>query len=102
MVELEFVKSDLVILFNNLASDEQDSVRLLAVEGCANIASLLPNEDKETLLMPTIRAAAQVWLQFSFGVIKDMFCCVQPIWVGWVFCVLLEKTVLVGPVEQPF
>ena len=44
--------------------DEQDSVRLLAVEGCANIASLLPNEDKETLLMPTVRAAAQVCRYF--------------------------------------
>ena len=63
-MELEYVKSDLVVLFNNLASDEQDSVRLLAVEGCANIASLLPSEDKETLLMPTVRAAAQVCRYF--------------------------------------
>jgi len=59
-VELEFVKSDLVPLFNNLATDEQDSVRLLAVEGCSNIASILSDEDKLTLLMPTVRAAAQV------------------------------------------
>ena len=59
-MELEFVKSDLVQLFNNLATDEQDSVRLLAVEGCSNIASILPDEDKLTLLMPTVRAAAQV------------------------------------------
>lgn len=59
-MELEFVKSDLVKLFNNLASDEQDSVRLLAVEGCSSIASILPDEDKLTLLMPTVRAAAQV------------------------------------------
>ena len=59
-VELEFVKSDLVQLFNNLATDEQDSVRLLAVEGCSSIASILPDEDKLTLLMPTVRAAAQV------------------------------------------
>ena len=59
-VELEFVKADLVSLFNNLANDEQDSVRLLAVEGCSSIASILPDEDKESLLMPTVRAAAQV------------------------------------------
>ena len=59
-VELEFVKADLVSLFNNLANDEQDSVRLLAVEGCSSIASILPDEDKEALLMPTVRAAAQV------------------------------------------
>jgi len=59
-VELEFVKADLVSLFNSLANDEQDSVRLLAVEGCSSIASILPDEDKESLLMPTVRAAAQV------------------------------------------
>ena len=54
------MKSDLVQLFNNLATDEQDSVRLLAVEGCSSIASILSDEDKLTLLMPTVRAAAQV------------------------------------------
>ena len=68
-MELEFVKADLVPMFNNLATDEQDSVRLLAVEGCSNIASILPDEDKESLLMPTVRNAAQVMqmtLSYSF------------------------------------
>ncbi len=37
----------------------QDSVRLLAVEACAMIASLLPQEDVETLVMPTLRKAAE-------------------------------------------
>ena len=59
-VELDYVKSDLVPLFNDLAIDEQDSVRLLAVEACVSVASILPNDDKERLLMPTVRAAAQV------------------------------------------
>lgn len=54
------MKSDLVQLFNNLATDEQDSVRLLAVEGCSNIASILSDDDKQALLMPTVRSAAQV------------------------------------------
>ena len=36
----------------------QDSVRLLAVEACADIASLLPAEDVEQLVMPTLREAA--------------------------------------------
>ena len=36
----------------------QDSVRLLAVEACADIASLLPSEDTEQLVMPTLREAA--------------------------------------------
>lgn len=33
----------------------QDSVRLLAVEACVSIASLLQQEDVEQLLMPTLR-----------------------------------------------
>lgn len=33
----------------------QDSVRLLAVEACVSIASLLAQEDVEQLLMPTLR-----------------------------------------------
>ena len=37
----------------------QDSVRLLAVEACASMASLLPSEDTEQLVMPTLRDAAQ-------------------------------------------
>lgn len=37
----------------------QDSVRLLAVEACVAIASLLNAEDVETLVMPTLRQAAE-------------------------------------------
>lgn len=37
----------------------QDSVRLLAVEACVSIATLLPQEDLETLVMPTLRQAAE-------------------------------------------
>ena len=33
-------------------------MRLLAVEACVSIASLLPDNDKETLVMPTLRNAA--------------------------------------------
>uniref|UniRef100_A0AAR2K1E8 Phosphatase PP2A regulatory subunit A/Splicing factor 3B subunit 1-like HEAT repeat domain-containing protein n=1 Tax=Pygocentrus nattereri TaxID=42514 RepID=A0AAR2K1E8_PYGNA len=36
-----------------------DSVRLLAVEACVSIATLLPQEDLETLVMPTLRQAAE-------------------------------------------
>lgn len=80
-VELEFVKSDLVPLFNNLASDEQDSVRLLAVEGCSNIASILPDEDKETLLMPTVRAAAQVMYMTIKLVVLQRIKLLEKIWL---------------------
>lgn len=49
----------------------QDSVRLLAVEACVNIASILPHEDVETLVMPMLRTAAQVcygtWLRNNYS-----------------------------------
>lgn len=34
-------------------------MRLLAVEACVSIASLLPSEDTEQLVMPTLRQAAE-------------------------------------------
>lgn len=37
----------------------KDSVRLLAVEACVSIASLLPQEDTEQLLMPTLRQSSE-------------------------------------------
>jgi len=61
-VEVEYLKSDLVPMFVNLAQDEQtsqDSVRLLAVEACVSIASLLQTEDVEQLVMPTLRQCAE-------------------------------------------
>lgn len=44
---------------NETSSLYQDSVRLLAVEACVSIATLLPQEDLETLVMPTLRQAAE-------------------------------------------
>ncbi|KAM4743074.1 LOW QUALITY PROTEIN: serine/threonine-protein phosphatase 2A 65 kDa regulatory subunit A beta isoform [Anableps anableps] len=58
VLELEYVKLTIIPLFTALASDEQDSVRLLAVEACVSIATLLPQEDLETV-MPTLRQAAE-------------------------------------------
>lgn len=58
VVEVEYVKSDLIPMFVTLAKDEQDSVRLLAAEACAAVAALLPPEDMEQLVMPTVRARA--------------------------------------------
>lgn len=42
-------------MFVQLAQDDQDSVRLLAVEACVSIAQLLQQEDVEHLVMPTLR-----------------------------------------------
>ena len=60
VVEPASVKQDLIPLFHNLAADEQDSVRLLAVEACAAIATLLQKEEIETLIVPTLRSASSV------------------------------------------
>lgn len=50
VVEVEFLKSDLIPMFVQLAQDDQDSVRLLAVEACVSIAQLLQQEDVETVI----------------------------------------------------
>lgn len=59
-VEPSNVKQDLIPLFHNLATDEQDSVRLLAVEACAAIAALLQKPEVESQIVPTLRSAATV------------------------------------------
>ena len=59
VVEPENVKEDLIPMFQSLAQDEQDSVRLLAVEACASIANIL-TDDNESLIIPTLRASASV------------------------------------------
>lgn len=41
VVELDYVKSDLIPLFSHLAQDEQDSVRLLAIEACVQVSEPL-------------------------------------------------------------
>ncbi len=59
VVEVEHLKSDLIPMFVNLAKDEQDSVRLLSVEACVSISSLLQSEDVEQLVMPTLKQCAE-------------------------------------------
>ncbi|XP_029668414.1 LOW QUALITY PROTEIN: serine/threonine-protein phosphatase 2A 65 kDa regulatory subunit A alpha isoform-like [Formica exsecta] len=63
VVEIEYLKSDLIPMFVILAQDEQDSVRLLVVEACVSIAALLQQEDVEQFVMPTLRQCAsdQSW-----------------------------------------
>lgn len=41
-------------------NDEQDTVRLLAVEACLAFAKLLPKEDAATLIIPHLQTAARV------------------------------------------
>ncbi|KAK2093298.1 hypothetical protein P7K49_029827 [Saguinus oedipus] len=59
VLELDNIKSEIISMFSNPASDKQDSMRLLAVEACVNIIQLLPQEDLEALVMPTLHQAAE-------------------------------------------
>ncbi|XP_052519490.1 serine/threonine-protein phosphatase 2A 65 kDa regulatory subunit A alpha isoform-like [Budorcas taxicolor] len=59
VLEIDDIKSEIIPIFSNLASDEQDSVRLLMVEVCVNIAQLLPQEALEALVMITLCQAAE-------------------------------------------
>ena len=52
MLEPSEVLCDLVPAFNVLTSDEQDSVRLLAVEACSPLAHALPLIDAKTRVLP--------------------------------------------------
>src|SRR5207253_2642711 len=45
VIESEFLKQDIIPMWAYLAQDDQDSVRLLAVEACVSIAPLLTEED---------------------------------------------------------
>jgi len=58
VVEKPQVISDLIQLLHGLGQDEQDSVRLLSVEGCVTIAGLLTEAECEQHLMKSIKDAA--------------------------------------------
>ena len=59
VLEPEFLKSEVLSFWSTLAADEQDSVRLLTVEACVSIATLLSQEDLEEHIMPILNAAAE-------------------------------------------
>ena len=59
VIEPEYLRQELVQQFNNLANDEQDSVRLLAVEAGIVMAGLFRHEDLEQQMMQTLRSATE-------------------------------------------
>ena len=59
VVEPEYLRQELVQQFNNLANDEQDSVRLLAIEAGIAMAGLFRHEDLEQQMMQTLRSATE-------------------------------------------
>ncbi|KYQ93812.1 protein phosphatase 2A scaffold subunit [Tieghemostelium lacteum] len=57
-IEKEAVKSEILPLFQTLSNDEQDSVRLLGVENCALIGSMLTQEENIHLILPVIKSCS--------------------------------------------
>jgi serine/threonine-protein phosphatase 2A regulatory subunit A len=55
----EEAKTAFLPLFTSLMTDEQDSVRLLAVEACIAFASLLPAEDAVSMIVPSLQSASR-------------------------------------------
>ncbi|RYG55957.1 hypothetical protein EON66_04065 [archaeon] len=58
VLEKENLTAELMGPFNDLAKDEQDSVRLLAIENCTVLAAVLPEEEKMKQLLPLVEACA--------------------------------------------
>jgi serine/threonine-protein phosphatase 2A regulatory subunit A len=52
------VKSDIIPIFQLLADDDQDSVRLLAVENCVAIGKMLTPEENILHVLPVVRKCA--------------------------------------------
>ncbi|VDO06046.1 unnamed protein product [Rodentolepis nana] len=59
-LDLETLRSEfLPVLATIIQKDDQDSVRLLAINACVAFAEALPTEDAQKSLMPLVREAAQ-------------------------------------------
>ena len=57
-VEAEAVAHELLPLLIELTNDDQDSVRLLAVEGCGGMARLQPKADLINSILPVVKTYA--------------------------------------------
>ncbi|KAL0760017.1 hypothetical protein Bca101_076167 [Brassica carinata] len=65
-VESSYLNAEIMTMFDDLTKDEQDSVRLLAVEGCAALGKLLEPRDCVARVLPVIVNFSQVKLSFGF------------------------------------
>lgn len=63
---------DIMPLLNKLALDDQDSVRLLAIENCAAMCGLLTEEENAEFVLPIVRASVEdrSW-RVRFNVAKE-------------------------------
>ncbi|KAF2602446.1 hypothetical protein F2Q70_00026811 [Brassica cretica] len=53
-MESSYLNAEIMTMFDDLTKDEQDSVRLLAVEGCAALGKLLEPQDCVARVLPVI------------------------------------------------
>jgi len=72
--EPEHLHSDLLPLFAALSSDEQDSVRLLAVENCVQLGKLLSTAENHSAVLPVMRAVSQDKSWRVRYVVAEHFC----------------------------
>lgn len=73
-MEKEHLNGLVLPLFRSLTTDDQDSVRLLAIENCAAIAQLLTPEENAQHILPIVRSSVEdrSW-RVRFSVAKDFF-----------------------------
>jgi len=57
--DINLIKNEIVPLFKALANDDQDSVRLLTVGACVEIAKILSNEDIQEHLAPVLKTLTE-------------------------------------------
>ena len=62
------------LMIHCLSNSSQDSVRLLAVEACAAIASVLNKEDTEQQVVPTLTSASKDKSWRVRYMVADKFC----------------------------
>lgn len=73
-MEKEHIASMILPLFRALTADDQDSVRLLAIENSADIAELLSQDDNSMHVLPIVRSSVEdrSW-RVRFSIAKDFF-----------------------------
>lgn len=73
-LEKEHLSAMVLPLFRALTTDDQDSVRLLAIESSSAIAQLLTPDENAQHVLPIVRASVEdrSW-RVRFSVAKDFF-----------------------------
>ncbi|RQM19436.1 hypothetical protein B5M09_009008, partial [Aphanomyces astaci] len=79
-IERDIFVSTILPLFKSLTVDDQDSVRLLAIENCAVIAKLLNEDENLSHILPVVRSSCEdrSW-RVRFSIAKDFFPLAQAI-----------------------